>query len=320
MDRVTLAGLNADTSWLGFGCASLGSRISAAQGRRALARGIEAGITWIDVAPSYGAGAAEPILAEVIAGRRDALRICTKVGLVPPAESFLKRTIRAVARPVVAQAGALRRMIRKSGAVSNTRVPLTPDLLRTSLDRSLTRLGTDRVDVYALHNARPEDLARDDIRRTLEDLLRAGKTLAVSVAGKADAAQAALAQGAPFGIVQFAQPTPDSPEGADLVAQAGSAGIGCVTHSVFGVGGSLQALSARLADDAALRDRLAAAGFDGDPGAVAARLLLARARAFNPDGVVLASMFSERSLTLNLAAAAQPPNPAAPALCAEAGV
>ena len=45
-----------------------------------------------------------------------------------------------------------------------------------------------------------------------------------------------------------------------------------------------------------------------------AALLLARAFACNPQGVVLASMFSERSLAGNLAQAAAAPDPAAVSL------
>lgn len=330
MQHVRLAGLDIETSCLGFGCASLGSRVAERDGRNALARGYDAGVRWFDVAPSYGAGAAEPILGDVLKGRRDQVWICTKVGLVPPPENAARKALRALARPVVAAAGPLRAMIRKSGATANRALPLTPELLRASLDRSLTRLGTDRVDVYALHNARPEDLARDDILRTLEDLLTAGKTRAVAVAGRADAAAAALAQGAPFALVQFAQPVaqhaagppadPRDAPGPGLFAAAQAAGMGCVTHSVFGVGGSLAAVRARLDRDAALRARLAEAGFDGPADRAAAALLLARARACNPDGVVLASMFSDRSLTLNLAEADQPVRPEAARICAEIGI
>lgn len=326
MKRVQLAGLNSETSCLGFGCASLGSRVSERIGRNALARSYDAGVRWFDVAPSYGAGAAEPILGDVLKGRRDHVQICTKVGLVPPLDSAMRKALRALARPVIGAAGPLRAMIRKSGATANRAVPLTPELLRTSLDSSLTRLGTDRVDVYALHNARPEDLARDDILRALEDLLAAGKTRAVAVAGRADAAAAALAQGAPFALVQFAQPgmgaivDPQDTPGPGLFAAAEATGMGCVTHSVFGVSGSLATLCGRLTDDAALRTRLAEAGFDGPVEAVAAALLFARARACNPHGVVLASMFSDRSLTLNLAEANQPIRPDAARICAEIGI
>lgn len=319
MYTVTIAGLSRSTSCLGMGCASLGSRVAPGPGLEALARAHAAGIRWFDVAPAYGGGDAEALLGQFLKGRREEVSLCTKVGLAPPPVSMLKRRIRALARPVVAAAGPLRQMIRKSGATANHALALTPELLRSSLERSLSRLGTDRVEVYALHNARPGDLARDDILATLAALLAEGKARTVSVAGSAEAAQAAIAIGAPFGVVQFAQPGSAEPA-MDLFAAARAAGIGCVTHSVFGVGGQLAGLAARLKADPALRDRLVAAGHAGPPEAAAAGLLLARARAVNPDGVVLASMFSERSLRANLAGAGGAPDPAAAALCAELGI
>ena len=102
--------------------------------------------------------------------------------------------------------------------------------------------------------------------------------------------------------------------GDDLAAAAEAAGLGCVTHSVFGVSGELAALEARLKAAPEGRARLAAAGHE-----TAADLLLARAFARNPRGVVLASMAAKRSLAANLAAAARPFEAQAAALCAEIG-
>ena len=61
MRRVTLGTTGIETSCLGFGCASLGSRVGAAPGLRALAAAHDAGVAWFDLAPLYGAGRAEEI-------------------------------------------------------------------------------------------------------------------------------------------------------------------------------------------------------------------------------------------------------------------
>lgn len=316
MRDVTLAGLGMTTGCLGFGCASLGSRVSEAQSARALARAHDHGVRWFDVAPAYGAGAAEPILGAFLQGRRSGVQICTKVGLLPPDQSAPVRLARSLLRPAVALAWPLRAAIRRSGTTANRRVSLTPDLLRTSLERSLTRLRTNYVDVYALHNVDPDDLKRDDILRMLENLLASGKVRAIGVAGDTKAAQAALVCGAPFSLVQFAQPQGDD----DLASAAGGAGVGCVTHTVFGVAGQLAGLTARLKAKDALRAQLADAGYGGTPEVAAAALLMARALAYNPEGVVLASMASERSLMRNLAYADAPTDPAAAALCNATGL
>src|SRR5262249_28655811 len=61
--NVSLPGMRIEASALGFGCASLGSRVSASHGLSALARAHEAGINWFDIAPAYGAGEAEAIFS-----------------------------------------------------------------------------------------------------------------------------------------------------------------------------------------------------------------------------------------------------------------
>ena len=143
--------------------------------------------------------------------------------------------------------------------------------------------------------------------RALEDILAAGKARAEAVASDASAGLAAEARGAPFGVVQAALPAPGAPDA--LLPAARAAGFGVVVHSVFGVVGSLAALKAHAAADPAFR--AAATGGAGDPDRALARRLLARAFALNPDGVVLASMFSDASRVQNLAVAAAPPDPAA---------
>ena len=83
MRRVTLGTTGIETSCLGFGCASLGSRVGEAPGLRALEAAFDAGVTWLDLAPLYGGGRAEEIAGRFLKGRRDAVQICSKVGLAP---------------------------------------------------------------------------------------------------------------------------------------------------------------------------------------------------------------------------------------------
>lgn len=319
MRRVRLGETGLETSALGFGCASLGSRVTAAEGLRALAAAFEQGVTWLDLAPAYGRGQAEAIAAEFIRGRRDRLGICTKVGLAPPSNAGgLKGAVMGAAMPlarkVIGAVPALRGLARASGATANRKLPLTPELLRSSLEASLARLGTDHVDLYALHNALPEEIAREENRRALEDLITAGKTRAVAVAGETPVAEAAVRRGAPFGAIQLALPAPG--EGAPVLGAARAAGMGVLTHSVFGVEGALDTLARALESPKARAEVLAAVATPGeggltDPEAALSRLLLARAFALNPSGVVLVSMFSARSRAANLALADAAPDPAA---------
>jgi aryl-alcohol dehydrogenase-like predicted oxidoreductase len=315
MRRVTLGRTGIETSCLGFGCASLGSRVAEAPGLAALAAAHDAGVTWFDLAPLYGGGRAEEIAGRFLKGRpRDAVQICSKVGLVPSgagggARAQLKAALMPLARRAVAAVPALRSALRGAGAQAAQNLPLTPEALRGSIETSLRRLGTDHLDLYALHDASPEAVARDEVRRTLEDIVASGKARAVAVAAGMPAADAALAAGAPYGAVQVGLAAPGA--AFDLPARAAAAGAGCLVHSVFGIAGSLAGLKARAAADPALAARLVAES--GEPGVEAAvsRLLLARGLALNPQGVVLVSMFSERSRRANLALADAAPGDAA---------
>ena len=309
MHKVTLNKIGVETSALGMGCASLGSRVSASQGMQALARAWDAGVRWYDVAPAYGGGEAEALLGDFLKGRgaaRDQAQICTKVGLLPPRQTALKKLVRSGLRPVMGALTPVRGLIRKSGATANSKIPLTPDLLRRSLDQSLHRLQIEQVTLYALHNADPQDLAREEILRTLEDLIAAGKTRAVAVAGGGDAALAAARRADVFAAVQLAHPTKDlSP-----IVAATTAGLDVITHSVFGVSGELAALEQRLRQDPALLEQMTGLGLTSAEASLrqtAAAVLLARARAANPGGVVLCSMYSHRSLTQNVAGARSAP-------------
>jgi diketogulonate reductase-like aldo/keto reductase len=77
----------------------------------ALRRGIDLGLTHIDTAEMYGSGAAEELIGEAIVGRRDELFLVSKV---LPQNASRRGTLAAC-------------------------------------DRSLARLGSDRLDCYLLH-------------------------------------------------------------------------------------------------------------------------------------------------------------------------
>lgn len=312
MKRISLGTTGIETSALGFGCASLGSRVAAEAGLRAMAAAHENGVSWFDLAPAYGRGAAEDIASQFFRGRRDRVGICTKVGLAPPRNTAgikgqIARQLIPLARQAVARVPGLREKLRKSGMQTNQKLPLTPELLLGSLESSLRRLGTDHVDFYGLHNATLAEIARDDILRTLEDILASGKARAVGTASSPEVAAAAIAHGAPFGAVQFGLPAPGMPAPGALLDTAAEAGVGTLVHSVLGIDGGQAALLQRIGADATARAALAAVG--GDPASALARVLVARALTLSPRGVVLVSMFSARSLEANLAVEAAPGDP-----------
>ena len=310
MRRVTLGQTGIETSCLGFGCASLGSRVGEEAGLRALAAAHDAGVAWFDLAPLYGAGRAEEVAGRFLKDRlRDSVQICSKVGLAPGVRPHgLKAALMPLARAAVQAVPSLRGILRRGGAQPAQALPLTPELLTTTLEASLRRLGTDHLDLYALHGVAASALT-DEVARALEDILAAGKARAVAVASDTAAGLAAIARGAPFGAVQAALPAPDEPDA--LLPAARAAGFGLLTHSVLGIDGAFAALRARAAADPAFRARVLDGAGEGDLDSALAARLLARAFALNPDGVVLVSMFSPRSLAANLTAAQRPVDPVA---------
>ena len=235
----------------------------------------EAGVDWYDVAPAYGLGEAEALLGEFLKGRRDRVKVTTKVGIAPPERLRLMKHIYALGRPALALTSGLRGAFRKVQATRNRHVPLDPGMIETSIVRSLERLGTDRVDVYALHDPQVEDVLRDDILRALERVVARGQAKAIAVAGSTEACRAALAAPGVYGVLQMS--VADFCVQRDLFARSGKT---IVLHSVFGVGGAL---------DAARKSET-----QGAESSVAGELL-ARALALNPRGPVLASMFSNRA-------------------------
>lgn len=281
---------------LGFGCASLGSRVGASAGLYALAAAREAGVGWFDVAPAYGAGEAERLLGDFLQGRRHNVRVTTKVGIAPPARLALMKAAYALGRPLVSSATSLRRAFRTLPATRNRRVPLNAGLIERSIEASLRRLRIDHVDVFALHDPDPADVGRDEILRALERALERGQARAIGVAGTVDACLAAKTSGGRYSVLQMS---------VEALASARSHFADgphrLVTHSVFGVnGGMLGRIVCALKRRRDITFRLIELGYDTNVDLAAADLLLDYAFELNPDGIVLTSMFDARHRAANL--------------------
>ena len=281
-----------NASRLGFGCASLGSRVGAQAGLNALAAAFDYGINWFDLAPAYGDGQAELLFASFARSRRDRIHICTKCGIAPPRITGLAAVLRPMARAAVARFPGLRRIAAR-GRAEPQRLALTAGLIRSGLDASLQRLGTDYVDVFVLHDPSIGDIGRDDVLRALDDAIRSGKARSVGVAGDFEAARAVLDLGLGWAHLQF----PDSP-GADELYRLRAEFASrleksyIVTHSIFAglgerltAGNSSELVAAlnRAGYQMPLEDSLRAAALD-------------RAFLNNPRGTVLLSMFAPRHL------------------------
>jgi len=147
---------------------------------------LDSGITHFDTAPLYGWGAAEPLLGQIAARRRDEMTIVTKVGIAPP--DMMARAI-----------GKL------SGRVASPRFGrFNADQIRESFEDSLRALQTERVDALLLHEAAPEHVS-DELLGALDQMKRDGKIGALGLATSAAHSEAILrAHGDRFDIVQIA--------------------------------------------------------------------------------------------------------------------
>jgi aryl-alcohol dehydrogenase-like predicted oxidoreductase len=111
-------------SVVGLGCNNFGRRLDVDGTRAVVDAAVEAGITLLDTAESYGgAGRSEEILGEVLAGRRDQVVLATKFGG------------RGTDLGYGPAAGA------KGGR----------SYIMRAVEQSLRRLRTDYIDLYQLH-------------------------------------------------------------------------------------------------------------------------------------------------------------------------
>jgi Aldo/keto reductase family len=306
MRQVYSKALGRNVSAIGFGCASLGSRISPSGGRRAVEMALEYGVTWFDVAPSYGDGQAEELLGSCLRSQRDRVVICTKVGIARPSLPVSKRLLRPLVRTVVSSIPAARSVVRRAHRLP-PRSAIDPDLIEASVLQSLRSLRTDYVDVLALHEPTPEEAADKRIFDVLERLLESGVIRAISVAGRPDSIIASVSRRFRVDYAQF-QDAPHTGVAIRLRSELPrDRRPQFVTHGVFGTENSneISMLSSRTSE--ILKFWLQE--YDPHATELVADLLLHFAFSNNPDGVVITSMFSAWHIERNCSLAAKSPTP-----------
>ena len=104
-------------SVVGLGCNAFGARCDQAQTAAIVDAAIAAGIKFFDTAKSYGDGLSEEYIGKALGARRGAFVIATKFGI---------------------HDGASR------------------EVVFSSVESSLRRLGTDYIDLYQLHRPDPQ--------------------------------------------------------------------------------------------------------------------------------------------------------------------
>ncbi|MFJ5800820.1 aldo/keto reductase [Streptomyces decoyicus] len=146
-----------DVSRIGLGAMGMShgytdSGTDEAESLRTLHRALDLGVTLIDTAEIYGPYANEELLGRALKGRRDPVVPATKFGLV-------------------SHGGA--------GAGAWT-LDSSPANIRTAVEGSLERLGTDHIDLYYQHRVDPETPIEETVG-ALAELVAEGKVRAIGL-------------------------------------------------------------------------------------------------------------------------------------------
>jgi diketogulonate reductase-like aldo/keto reductase len=286
-------------SRIGFGCASLGSRIGADAGVAAVRAAFDKGVNWFDLAPSYGDGRAEEIFSRFSRGRRSEIHICTKCGIARPRVNAVAVALKPLARRILSYGPGLRQAIAR-GRTAAVRIPLSAELIRFNIEQSLRRLGTDYVDVLALHDPDPSEFERDDVCSALQGAVDSGYARTIGVAGSLEAATAALRLGLPISLIQVAD-NPLRPQAARLasVIPAASKRVFVTTHSLFG-DDVVRITERALRAYPELKELLRTAGYSISIKDALRAALVDYALKTNSSGTVLLSMFRRPNLDFNV--------------------
>lgn len=208
MKHVSLGGL--DVSRLGLGTMGMsafytGAGADDAESIRTIRRALELGITFIDTAEIYGPYTNEELVGRAIAGHREQVVLATKFGLVSH---------------------------RHGGS---REIDSSPQNVRTAVEGSLKRLGTDHIDLYYQHRVDPQTPIEDTVG-ALSQLVEEGKVghIGLSEAGPGTVRKAHAVH--PITALQTEYSLWARDPEAEILPLVRELGIGFVAYSPLGRG------------------------------------------------------------------------------------
>ncbi|WGL28713.1 aldo/keto reductase [Pectobacterium brasiliense] len=226
MQQRKLGANGPQVSAIGLGCMGMSDFYSTAQDEKesiaTLHRALELGVTLLDTADMYGPHTNELLLGKAIKGKREQVFLATKFGI-----------IRDPANP-------------------NARgVCGKPDYIRRAVEGSLTRLGTDVIDLYYQHRIDPTVPIEETVG-TLAELVQEGK---IRYIGLSEASAATLERAHrvhPITALQSEYSLWTRDMEAEILPTCERLGIGFVPYSPLGRGFLTDAI--RSPDDLAADD------------------------------------------------------------------
>src|SRR4051794_12147641 len=158
MERRKLGKQGLEVSAIGLGCMGMSAFYGSTDEGEAIAtiqRALDLGVDFLDTAQLYGPLTNEELVGRAIKGRRDEYVIATK---------FARRTDEATA-------GDLSTLGPLDGSAEH---------VRSSIDGSLQRLGTDHIDLYYQHRVDP-NVPIEETVGAMAELVREGKALHIGL-------------------------------------------------------------------------------------------------------------------------------------------
>jgi aryl-alcohol dehydrogenase-like predicted oxidoreductase len=208
MKHISLGGL--DVSRIGLGTMAmtgyyLDPTSSDAESIRTIQRAVELGITLIDTAEIYGPYANEELVGRALKGSRDQVVLATKFGYVSHSDGG-------------------------PGVLDSS-----PANIRTALEGSLTRLGTDRIDLYYQHRVDPNTPIEDTVG-ALAELVTEGKVLHIGLSEAAPSTIRRAHAVHPIAALQTEYSLWTRDPESELLPLLREPGIGFVPYSPLGHG------------------------------------------------------------------------------------
>ncbi len=210
MQKRTLGRSNLEVSAIGLGCMGLSYGYGPAVGKMAgislIRAAVERGVTFFDTAEMYGPFTNEALLGEALGPVRDQVVIATKFGFdIDPASG------------------------EQRGLDSR------PEHIREVVEGSLTRLGTDRIDLLYQHRVDP-DVPIEEVAGAVKELIRQGKVkhFGLSEAGAPTIRHAHMVQ--PVAALQSEYSLWWREPEAEILPTLEELGIGFVPFSPLGKG------------------------------------------------------------------------------------